>query len=165
MPRFLVLLVGLLCSSPAVACNENFYVCDDPSYEEVWERAATVPVITAERRQLGTDWATTHQNLLHARLGGTWSCVKKMIRSEAGNYNAAFCMPEWMRRVPPRGEIRFVNQDDINRAQRLRRVLYLATPSSEWEYWHLRPVPRRTTTPNQNDCPYTIPSVARVMCR
>ncbi len=134
MRHILVLLLGLLIPSVATAgCDPRYYVCDNPSYSQVVERAKSIPVVTGKRRQLGVDWATTHENIMNKRSYTQWSCTKTMLYTNTGNVNIALCMPLWMRRVPPETKLQFVFQEDATRRIPLRRALYVVTEASQAE--------------------------------
>ena len=129
-------LVLVPLGGPAQAdCNPQQYVCDNPSLSEIHRRATDDPLVVIPRRLLGTDWARVHERVLNARSWVEWSCVKRMLPLPEGNINAALCMPAWMRRVPPEAILTFVYQGDITQGARLRRAMYIISPTSQAAYW------------------------------
>ncbi len=122
-----VLLFGAL---PAFAgCNPQLEVCDFPSRTEIQKRAALVPEVITQRRVLGTQWSATHERFIARYTRIAYSCVEKVLVSPRGNFNAALCMPQWMRRVPPGATLTFARIETNTKT-----VLYLISMEDIYRY-------------------------------
>lgn len=78
------------------------------STAQIYELAATVNVISAERRQLGIDWAGPQERHFSLLFRRPWSCVNiPVITENGGRFRAALCMPKTCRSLHPLSVISF----------------------------------------------------------
>ncbi len=123
------LMFGVWGTIVSAGCNPQLEVCDFPSRAEILKRAKLVPTVVAYRRDLGTQWSKTHERLLEQYSWFDYSCVEKVLVSPRGNFNAALCMPAWMRAVPPDAELTFVRI-----RSRTQTVIYVISWDDQRKY-------------------------------
>jgi len=119
---------------PASGCNPQLEVCDFPSRTEIAARAELAPIVVTQRRLLGTWWNKTHERLIESYSYNRidYSCVEEMLVTHRGNFNAALCMPAWMRGVPPSATLTFRRIETNTRTK-----IYLVSMENIYRYrWY-----------------------------
>ncbi len=120
MLRFVILAVLLSLSGMASAQSSK-------TNEEIWALASYVDTITKERRQLGIDWAETHERALSNRYHRPYSCVYvdvTVVDAGGETFKGALCMPQTCRALPPEETIVFYTNLAVTRSENWATVVF-----------------------------------------
>lgn len=148
MLRAVLLIIFLSCPSLALACNKARDVCDFPSDQETYARAAENHTVNTERRLLVMDRNDALARRLAKAVRVPVVCANRVYPSSRGNYNAALCAPAVCLSLPPQTAMQFSFSDEVSRRARAGEAVYVLTgPAMRacvrahfdrfgWKAWH-----------------------------
>ncbi len=127
MLRTVLLIVFLSFPGLALACDVARDVCDFPSDEETYARAAENHTVNTERRLLGMDRNEALARRLQKAVRVPVVCANRVYPSSRGNYNAALCAPKVCLSLPPTTAMQFSFSDEVSRRARAGEAVYVLT--------------------------------------